>query len=999
MNYGSQWHRWDLHLHTPYTQKNDNFAKGANEKERWSLFYQGIRDYVGDGKDPTKAVCAIAITDYLSVENYFKVRADFEADLKREPDDKHFPDCVKLILPNVELRMGPVGNKSAINIHCIFSPELDEDYLNSRFFSKLQFQYHDRTYSATPDELARFGRAYLQIQENYTEDDLKKVSPKDARKTGINQYVLDSYQILKKVFEEEPELREKTIIAVSNSSNDGVSALSPRNSPAYALTENTGSLDSKRTEIYRFADMIFSSNPKDREYFLGKAQGHPPSEIIKKYRSLKPCVHGCDAHEDKKIFSFPGASASPFCWIKADLTFEGLKQVLYEPEERVRIGPFLPDSKPDYYVIDRVQIDDLPYFSPEPIAFSDKLTCIIGGRSTGKSTLLHNLALSIDSEQVGDIETDTHIITNVRPIKGFHVFWRDGKTEKATDKKIVYIPQTYLNRLGDEYMEKSRQPPTVQRKEETTGIDRIIQDIVLQDDTRKQAYDNLQNKISAQKQTIQANILAFVQCYYTINRIRERQKEYVGKAALEQEIGRLQVALDRLEKQNPHLLQDVSAYQKAHKQYDAFRGDLKALTNSMEFFGNLTSVVTLRDDVKSRISGLGVSVRRPSIDDPIDEPFVEWVGNYEQAMSQTLKRVQFLADEEWRKLQARIMGKAKATLKALEESVEELKEKLKTLRPSVESNQEIVMLSDALQSEREKLQVWTMLEEQRKDLGKQYEQLKEQMSNTFENFRKLYEEYVTAIHKSLENADMDGSLRFQAHCVFRNGGFKAKLEEVFDNRTARSVETLGYDATPEEVKKFTGKLIDGIMSRAFPLKKSYTLESGLRELLTDWNNIHYNAQMDGDNIQDMSPGKKSLVLLRLILEMADSKWPVLIDQPEDDLDNRSIYDELSKAIRQKKIQRQIIVVTHNANIVLNGDAELVIVANRDGVGTPNSHQNPQTYRFEYRGGAIEEKAAKGEAKNAGVLYSKGIQEHICEILEGGKEAFEMRQHKYFALTV
>ena len=140
-------------------------------------------------------------------------------------------------------------------------------------------------------------------------------------------------------------------------------------------------------------------------------------------------------------------------------------------------------------------------------------------------------------------------------------------------------------------------------------------------------------------------------------------------------------------------------------------------------------------------------------------------------------------------------------------------------------------------------------------------------------------------------------------------------------------------------------------------------------------------------------------ITRLILEMADSKWPVLIDQPEDDLDNRSIYDELSKAIRQKKIQRQIIVVTHNANIVLNGDAELVIVANRDGVGTPNSHQNPQTYRFEYRGGAIEEKAAKGEAKNAGVLYSKGIQEHICEILEGGKEAFEMRQHKYFALTV
>jgi ABC-type lipoprotein export system ATPase subunit len=61
--------------------------------------------------------------------------------------------------------------------------------------------------------------------------------------------------------------------------------------------------------------------------------------------------------------------------------------------------------------------------------------------------------------------------------------------------------------------------------------------------------------------------------------------------------------------------------------------------------------------------------------------------------------------------------------------------------------------------------------------------------------------------------------------------------------------------------------------------------------------------------------------------LANSKFPILIDQPEDDLDNRSIFNELIPFIREKKIERQFIIVTHNANVVLGGDAEEVIVAN------------------------------------------------------------------------
>mgnify|MGYP000750851934 FL=1 len=145
--------------------------------------------------------------------------------------------------------------------------------------------------------------------------------------------------------------------------------------------------------------------------------------------------------------------------------------------------------------------------------------------------------------------------------------------------------------------------------------------------------------------------------------------------------------------------------------------------------------------------------------------------------------------------------------------------------------------------------------------------------------------------------------------------------------------------------------------------------------------------MDGDFINEMSPGKKAIVLLKLIISLEESKYPILIDQPEDDLDNRSIFNDLIQFIRKKKIDRQIVVVTHNANVVLGGDAEEIIIANQDGIGSPN-----EKYRFEYRSGAIEEDEAIEGRK--GVLNSKGIQQHICEILEGGEIAFDLRKHKY-----
>lgn len=107
-----------------------------------------------------------------------------------------------------------------------------------------------------------------------------------------------------------------------------------------------------RQSLYHFVDAIFSANPKDIAFFSGKNPNVPESEVFQQCGGLKPCVHGCDAHDNERIFE---PSEQRYCWIKADPTFNGLKQILYEPIERVKISPTVPEDKPPYYVIDSIR--------------------------------------------------------------------------------------------------------------------------------------------------------------------------------------------------------------------------------------------------------------------------------------------------------------------------------------------------------------------------------------------------------------------------------------------------------------------------------------------------------------------------------------------------------------------------------------------------------------------------------------------------------------------
>lgn len=131
--------------------------------------------------------------------------------------------------------------------------------------------------------------------------------------------------------------------------------------------------------------------------------------------------------------------------------------------------------------------------------------------------------------------------------------------------------------------------------------------------------------------------------------------------------------------------------------------------------------------------------------------------------------------------------------------------------------------------------------------------------------------------------------------------------------------------------------------------------------------IGYSVQYDGVEIEQLSPGTRGIVLLLLYLSIdRNDDRPLIIDQPEENLDPKSVFDELVQRFRDAKTRRQIIIVTHNANLVVNSDADQVIVARA------GNHQPGALPSISYISGGLE---------------NLGIRSLVCEILEGGEAAF------------
>ena len=897
MNRGSEWRIWDLHVHTPETAKNNQFG---NPVIAWEEYIQRLEK---------TDIAVFGITDYFSISNYLRVK---------EYQDKYNRLEGKYILPNVEMRIEPVtGKGTPINIHAIFDPTLTEEELNREFFRALKFQYKGAEYSCIAEDLRTLGRA-IENNPSYTED--------AAIKKAIGEFII-SYTDLRDIIEK-PFFKNRIIIAVSNSSNDGSSG----------LQKHEGGLQAVRSEIVRMADVILSGNPNDIDYFLGKRTSI--EEVIETYGNLKPCIMGSDAHSLDAIGTFPN---NRITWLKADPSFEGLKQILFEPEERVQISEIRPDHKYDYNVIDYVELNTAGTWH-QKILLNQNLNTIIGGRSTGKSTLLASIAAKF--EDIDEVENSSYISQLGDNV---HVYWKDG--QENCKKDIEYFPQNYISKVAD-----------------TQYMDNLLLKILLDNPEKKSQYDIYKSKLALQFTTIQSKVALFFEKRRLCNEKLQAIKILGDAEGIKREINKLQNTRNEIQSKLIDKKEIIEAYEKTEIELTKLKAQEHRYNKDIENLTYLLDQPFIVSNNSLSLSGLS----QEYIND-ISDRVKQAIDNANQNVQNRISQLILDAKNELQKITVGIQS--------IHDSQDYKNGKL-----VFDANKSLTEIIQALDSLNKKQASIIKETEVAKELNHEYTQIGKELLN-------LHIDYLDIMNDIASNMrTLHEDVKLSSEIVLKTN-LESTLNECISLRSSAMIERIEnvikeYNKkTKNEVRGCLRDLVNSALKNELSFKGGYDARSFISKILSEcWFDIRLNVEYDGDNLKDMSPGKRSFVVLKLLLDFSDKKCPILIDQPEDNLDNRAIYNELVKYIRKKKKERQIILVTHNPNIVVGADAEEVIIANQDGKNSPNI----DGIKFQYVTGSLENSNPYVNNTDIPLLHRCGIREHVCDILE----AFRDRENKY-----
>jgi chromosome segregation ATPase len=301
-------------------------------------------------------------------------------------------------------------------------------------------------------------------------------------------------------------------------------------------------------------------------------------------------------------------------------------------------------------------------------------------------------------------------------------------------------------------------------------------------------------------------------------------------------------------------------------------------------------------------------------------------------------------------------------------------------------NQIETVIEPALANERNKrlelyLDFFDLLQEEKASLDKLYEPLQAALKQGTDTDKKL--EFVSKIafdvsthaRKAFDLIDSRRRTKYKDKETLEHSlrSLISRLENIGYERNAAKAEVIAF--RDSFLKDDTGKAI----TIGEQLRKDKTEE--------EFNNwfydvepfvVRYSMRFDDKDLNLLSPGQKGIVLLLVYLEVdQDDRRPLIVDQPEDNLDNLSIYSNLVQYFRKRKKTRQIIIITHNPNLVVNTDSEQVIIADYDGARKP---------RIVYTSGSLENTSTDTQ--------KPGVRERVCSILEGGSEAFRKREQKY-----
>ena len=958
---GSEWHRWDPHLHTPGTAINDQFHC------TWDEFVSSVNAAVPVAE-------ALGITDYFSIHNYVEVRKRWVAGELAN---------VKLVFPNVELRLTlQTETIQGLNVHLLFSPnELDHVSRIEEAISRLQFSFQSQPYSCSRAGLIRLGRAF----------DKTVTTDEGAYRTGVGQFKVDFDQLVE-WYRKDDWLKQNCLVAVS-AGKDGTSGL-----------KKDGSFTARRQEIERFAHIVFSSLESDRKFWLGRKSGHDISVMRERYGGLKPCIHGCDAHDIAKLLN---PDSERRCWLKSDVTFDALREAMIEPEERVWIGPESPQGSEPTQRIRSCQLTNASWFESRAIELNAGLVAIIGPRGSGKTALADMIAYATDAF---DEDNDASFISKANPhLAGVAVsiVWENGSSDTRqfggalapdhfSTPRVRYLSQQFVERLCGH-----------------AGIDDAliheIEDVVFDaiDPTDRLGAENFQDLRALRTEPIDHQVDELRQV------IRSASAEIANEDRLRAELKPKQAKLEELKRQilvGQKALTKLVVKGKEQKQ--------KILTATIETVQKAEAVLADLKLRKQKLDELEREVRMAR-----QRYASEW-----EKLKTAYSKCNF-TDTQWRMFQLRFDDDVDGTIATAKVTVAQDIRRLEVgplpnepvltggQKPLLQLRAERKKLEDELgidaTRERQYATAQQRLTGQIRDRDKlvaeiaHIEKSNERRRIAFDNRQKAYEdifaelereravleELYAPLHEQLKDSPGPsiGKLEFYVHRRVDVNDWARHGENLIDLRKKGPFQ--GRGALAEAAKRLVGEAWAHGDSNQVALGLRALYDEGqfgaikdslavdiTTEMFADWlfgtDHIHieYGIRYDGVEIDQLSPGTRGIVLL--IVYLALDQWddrPLIIDQPEENLDPKSVFDELVYYFRLARRRRQVIVVTHNANLVVNTDADQVIIAASTRVPTSTLPH------ISYESGGLEDPA---------------IRHQVCQVLEGGEDAFRQRDRKY-----
>lgn len=1014
---GSVWRKWDLHIHTP---ASFHWNGGARFSQMTQAELEAQLDRLID-KIVKSDAAAFGIMDYWTFDGYLAIRDQLAA---------HKLVLPKAVFPGMELRIeAPVDFR--LNIQVVLSDSLTKQQLQD-FKTALRIGTIDRPLS--DEALIDFARML--------DASKAKVHGFEPADLSDNNKLLQLGSMTAKVTRE--SLRE----ALKQIPAETCLLIMP-----YDTSDGLQKLDWEKhpyDDIYfmQSAHMFETREPDNVDLFLGRETDKNRKFLGNFLKTMggkpKPAISGSDAHKIVDYGVFPGDRIT---WIKADPTFEGLRQVVNEPRERSFIGRIPPKldhvQKNKTKYINTIQLSRKPAATlaetwfDNAIPLNPDLVAIIGNKGKGKSALTDTIGLLSNTKQHADLTfLSGESFRQPKDNKAKHfqatLTWESGTAvtkglDEAVDEQqpelVKYIPQNFLEkictqlgrieetdfdrelkkvifshveiaeRLGkaslDELIAYKTSEATAKirlLKQELHAINKEV--VALEDRStpeHRQKIDNLfkvkQDELAAHEKSkppevakpendpVKQKVIADVA---TAVEVAKKEQAECEKQILEatQEQGKLVqfiATADRL----------LARLGNLQRQLQTFSSESRADFTTIGIKEDAVLIVTLDkkplSDKRGEFSG-----QKTKLDDKLDPENAASLIQAKLKIQTSIGQLQAKLDEPNKIFQA------------YQAALAEWEMKKQTIIGSNDATGSIKNYERQLQNLNAVPQQLTEYRARRLSKAKEIHAVIRQLADTY---RELYAPVNQFIEKR-PLAKEKFHLNFEVGIVdtgFQEGFFETISHGVVGtfcgveegHKTLKGI-LARYDFNSEGgAEAFLAEMIDALENDKRPDGKRVKVSDQIRKgksslglydamFSLDYLKPRYALRMGDKELHQLSPGERGTLLLVFYLLVDKDDIPLVIDQPEENLDNQTVYELLVPCIKEAKQRRQIFIVTHNPNLAVVCDAEQVICAELD---------KKDNYRMNYLSGAIE---------------NPKINKAIVDVLEGTMPAFDNRESKYLA---